>query len=270
MMHINKANINNLTGLWKKYGSQQIGKNKFPFLRINTHWPNRCWFDWKGISDKTSRKTLQEHANDNRLFDELSESTVVSVWPIMSLVNKNELNDQFAQQLIENSLIEKNWVCGFKQMAMSLKLQNKSSHLPSTRPEFQVKTVCTLKEVKEWVDIGSEAFSYNIDRSVIEQLINDKDIQILLGIQNDQAVACALLYKTDDVIGLHQFGVKQAFQGQGIARYFMQEILAACIVWRGEYVVLQASLAGQPLYFSLGFEELFYIKNYQKIRPYNT
>jgi len=264
-MHINKANINNLTGLWKKYGAQQIGNNRLPLLHINTKWPNRCWFDWTALSNETVRKTLQEYANNSTLFEDMSESTVVPIWSIMSRLNEETPEDQLAQQFIENLLIEKNWGCKFEQTTMSLKLQNKAVCSSSARTGFEVRVVSKSKEVGEWVDIGSEAFAYNIDHSVIEQLINDKDIQILLGIQNGLAVACALLYKTGDVIGLHQVGVKQAFQGKGIARCFMREIFSACTLWQGKYVVLQASSAGQPLYFSLGFKELFYIRNYQKI-----
>jgi len=264
-MHIHEANLTNLTGLWKKYGSQHIKGSTLPLLHANTHWPHRCWFDWGTLSGEGIRQTIQGHADNNTLLDNVPESAVVPVWPIISSAGDDGHATLFEQQLIEKQLIKKKWVCGFEQMAMYLELQEGAAYSPSDPTGFQVNPVRTSEDVAQWVDIGSEAFAYNIDRSVIEQLINDKDIQILLGFQNGQAVASALLYKTGDIIGLHQVGVKQAFQGQGIARCFMQDIREACALWQGKYIVLQASQAGQPLYDSLGFRAQFTIKNYQRV-----
>lgn len=264
-MHIHEANIANLTGLWKKYGSQPIKGSTLPLLNANTHWPHRCWFDWGTLSDEGIRRVLQRNADNNTLLDNVPESAIVPVWPMLNRTDEDEYGVQFKQQLIENLLIERKWVCGFEQIAMYLDLQERVACSPSVRIGFQVNPVHTPEEVKSWVDISSEAFAYSIDRPVIEQLINDKDIQILLGFQSGQAVASALLYKTGNIIGLHQVGVKQAFQGKGIARCFMQEIIADCVRWQVKYIVLQASQVGQPLYSRLGFREQFYIKNYRKL-----
>jgi len=260
-MHIDKANITNLTGLWKKYGSRPINGGALPLQHANIHWPHRCWLDW---SRGDIVYTMLGHLNDTSWLKYVPKSAILPIWP---MVSDNENGDAalFEKLLIEKQLQEKKWICTFEQTAMYMKLQEETACLSLTRPGFQVIPVRTSEDIKKWVDIGSEAFAYRIDLPVIENLFNDKDIQILLGWQDEQAVACALLYKTGDIIGIHQVGVKQTFQGQGIARCFMQAILAACTMWQGKYIVLQASQAGQPLYEKLGFTAQFTIKNYQRV-----
>jgi len=255
-MHIDEANLINLTGLWKKYGSRPVNECELPLLLANTHWPHRCWHDWK--TDELS-STMAGYSNDTAWLEDVPESVILPIWPTMSD------NKVFKPLLTEKQLLEKKWIYAFGQIAMYIELHEEMAYHPLTRLGFQVNPECTPEDITKWVEIGSEAFAYCIDRSVIENLINDKSIRILLGYQGEQAVASALLYKTGNVIGLHQVGVKRAFQGQGIAKYFMQEIISTCVLWQGKYIVLQASQAGQPLYDGLGFQAQFTIKNYQRV-----
>jgi len=170
-------------------------------------------------------------------------------------------------QILDRQLEEKKWLCAFQQTAMYLPIKEGASYLPLPCSGFQVNRVRSGEEIAKWIEITSEAFAYHIDhidRVVIEKLINDNTIQILTASQNEQVVACALLYKTGDSIGVHQLGVKKAFQGKGVARRFMLEIIAICALWQGKFIVLQASKEGLPLYESLGFKAQFLIKNYKK------
>jgi GNAT superfamily N-acetyltransferase len=257
-------NLSNLTSLWKKYGAQVIERNTPPLLHANTRWPHRCWLDLGRLSCDGIDPIVLGHTNDNAWLEQVPESAVFPIWPMM--IDKGDCHaGLFEPQGIETRLIEKDWACTFEQTAMYLSLEAGADYAPKAHPEFQVKTVRTPEDVAAWIDIGSEAFDYRIDRSVIETFINDEDVQLLLGCHNDQAIACALLYKTGDVIGVHQVGVMQAFQGKGVARRLMLNILSACALWQGRYVVLQASEAGKPLYDSLGFEAQFLIRNFQKV-----
>jgi GNAT superfamily N-acetyltransferase len=179
-----------------------------------------------------------------------------------------------SEALIEEALLAKHWRCSFEQTAMFLPLslsQGSGSNTASDsntaqrRPGFQVGTVTSLEQVQQWADIGGEAFAYDIDPGVIETLLEDGDIQLLLGWNNDIAIACGLLFKTGDTIGVHQVGVRQDFQGQGFARSFMLELISASTAWQGKNLVLQASEAGKPLYESLGFRTQFLIRNFQRL-----
>ncbi|MCG8381197.1 MAG: GNAT family N-acetyltransferase [Gammaproteobacteria bacterium] len=255
-MQIDEANLANLTGLWKKYGSRRINGDTLPLQYANTHWPHRCWFDMN--MDDLSYM-IPEYLNDTAWLDKVPESMVIPVWPIID--NK----EHGYTERLERLLIEKKWSLAFEQVAMYLALQDTAVYSPPIRHGFKVRPVCRPEDIKRWVDIGSEAFAYNIDYPVIENLYDNKDIKLLLGWQDEQAVTAALLYKTGDIIGIHQVGVKQAFQGQGIARCLMQYIMETCALWQGKYLVLQASQVGQPLYESLGFSMQFPIKNYQRL-----
>jgi GNAT superfamily N-acetyltransferase len=259
-MHIDEANLSNLTQLWHKYGSQRLKTTTLPFLQANIHWPHRCWIDWKARPDNDAAQR-QGDINDNSWVENIPESTVFPLWRTMSTDN-NLPASKFEPQVIEQLLLDKHWYCAFEQTAMYLALADDIKHLPQTRPGFKVKPVDTLEDINVWTDIASEAFAYQIDLSVIQQLVNDEDIQLLLGWENDQAIASGLLYKTGDNIGVHQVGVKQVFQGKGFAKCFMLDIITICAQWQGKYIVLQASQAGKPLYEKLGFKSQFLIKNF--------
>ena len=257
-MHINEANLTNLTGLWKKYGSSAGAT--LPSVYSSPQWPYRSWVEWSGEKLTTG---MHKQVGDFSWLNNLPETAILPVWKI-SDASEFDVSTSLKSLDIENHLIKNNWRCSFKQLAMYLELQTAVSYLPLPRQGFVMTRVSSLHDVKTWVDIASDAFNYMIDRAVIDALLGDDDIQLLLGWQDELPVCCALLFKTGEFIGIHQVGVKRGFQGQGIARYLMLYLLDKCIQWQGKYAVLQASHLGQSLYESLGFKAQFHIKNYQK------
>jgi ribosomal protein S18 acetylase RimI-like enzyme len=263
IMHIDEANLSNLTKLWHQYGSQLVKADTLPILIANIGWPRRCWIDSMVRSDDDSNHHLG-NVNNNQWVKNIPGSATFSLWPTLSSNNNLPLS-KCGMQVIEQSLLDQHWHCAFEQTAMYLTLSGDAKHVLQTRTGFKVRAVDTFEDIKVWVDISSDAFANQIDLRVIQQLINLDDIQLLLGWENNQAVASGLLYKTGDIIGVHQVGVKQAFQGKGLAKCLMLDIIAACAQWQGKYVVLQASQAGKPLYEKLGFKSQFLIKNFKCI-----
>lgn len=241
-MNLIDANLENLTRLWKRYGAMQITGDAQAQAYHNTRWPHRCWWEGGAFADSDLASFI----------DGIPESATVSIWP-----TQGDRSD------IERQLERRDWICAFQQTAMSLTL-NHVSNGSSSEASFRVQPVKTPAGVKEWIAVGSDAFGYTIDVPVIEQFIDDRDVRLVLGTLDGQAVASALLYKTGDVVGVHQLGVCRAFQGRGLARQLMQSLLVAVAKWQGKTVVLQASEAGLPLYQRLGFVSQFVIKNYQK------
>lgn len=261
-MYIKKANLSNLTSLWEKYGAREIKGSTLPTLYASTHWPHRCWLDWESLAVDEIDSSLAGDA----WLDKVPETMILPVWSMIG-ADANRNSARLKEQIIDRQLEEKKWLCAFQQTAMylPLQLQEGASYLPLPCSGFQVNRVRSGEEIVKWIEIASEAFAYSIDRVVIEKLTNDNTIQILTASQNEQVIACALLYKTGNSIGVHQLGVKKAFQGKGVARRFMLEIIAICALWQGKVIVLQASKEGRPLYESLGFKAQFLIKNYKKI-----
>ena len=256
-MHIDQANLKNLTGLWKKYGARPLDGERLPSRHINMHWPYRCWVDSQNVEFNS---TLQDQSNDIVWLENIPDTAVL---PLCSMLSTFDTHDA---GLTEKQFLSKKWSCAFEQTAMYMPLHNKTATPAPGCSGFRLMPVRTPEDIIKWVDIGSDAFAYIIERTVIEKLFKgkDKDVRMLLGWQDEQAVATALLYKTGDVIGLHQMGVKQAFQGQGIARSLLEEVIAMSVKWQGKHIVLQASQAGLPLYKNMGFKAQFIIKNYQK------
>lgn len=97
---------------------------------------------------------------------------------------------------------------------------------------------------------------------MIKHLQSWPGIELWLYWHNEEAVAAVLTLQTGSTIGVHQLGVSPSHQGKGIAKNIMQFLMQRhrkqC-----DYMMLQASLMGQPLYQKLGFQPLFDIRNYQ-------
>lgn len=262
-MHIDEANINNLTDLWKKYGVINLEENTDLVLNVNSTWPYRCWFDWKTLSDSKINELFNPKFNS--LLIQHNNSNVVPLW-ILDNFTGDEVN---RCQIFEKNLLHNEYVCGVEQVAMYLDLHElKNMRLDdqyNIKTDLDIKNVSSAAELDKWINIISKAFEYEVDDAVFFELLKCKDIKILMAYQADQAVAGALLYKTGDVIGLYQMGVLQSLQGQGIARYLMLYLIETSMQWQGRYIVLQASKAGRALYDSLGFKAQFLIKNYKRV-----
>lgn len=254
---IAQANISNLKNLWKKYGSTVLNNNNTlgqkSELHLNTYWPNRCWFESVPEQDISSWLT------------KLPATAILPVWPEL----EKTANKVVQASAIEQQLIANQWQCMLEQTAMSMSLKVNGLYSKEYKADsctgFKLIKVKTAEELALWLDVVQKAFGYSVDRIVIEKLLNDSTVQILLAYYYDEAIASGILFKTGDTIGIHQVGVKPSFQGQGLARDLMGALIDICIQWQGEYLVLQASKAGQPLYQRLGFTEQFILKSYQKV-----
>lgn len=240
---LDKANIDNLTALWRTMGAAPVAGAAGSGWHANTHWPHRYWCDWG------REPTL----NGQALPARLPSRAMVPVWAA------GEDNSPFEQALIARGL----GVC-LEQRAMHLSL---SEWVAEPRDELRIRPVTGAGLVAGWTRLGSRAFGYDIDERVIRRIAGDPGVRLLLAEREGQAVATALLYKTGSVIGVHQVGVPPELQGQGIAYGLMLRLIAACRDWGGHHITLQASSAGEGLYRRLGFEPSFRIRSYRRPEP---
>jgi GNAT superfamily N-acetyltransferase len=242
---LNKANIDNLTGLWEKMGVQQPHLFDVEGLSASVSWPHRYWFGWD--------KDLGKSPEFEKAIAKLSQMAIIPVWH----------RSRDTADFLENSLQENGYGVSFEQTAMYLE---PARYRPATVRTKQVEQIRSAQEVETWTTVASESFGYTIDPVVIQKVASDPDIQLLQMFSEGQVAATAMLYRTADVIGVHQLGVAKKHQGKGLATAFMQHIISAGPELDSRYIVLQASTEAKSLYLRLGFIQQFTIRNYQLIK----
>ncbi|MDU0352677.1 hypothetical protein RS130_00995 [Paraglaciecola aquimarina] len=196
-MNLNKANLDNLTRLWKRYGASLMA-NQGEQCYLNNRWPFRAWAE-------PLTENLIQGSLDEAWLSTLPVSTILPICQKTSQARTQKVNQQVYE--IEASLLSQNWHFSFGQTAMYLPLSGKVREQSAFNSKFEIEQVTHTHTLKLWVQVTSEAFGYQVDETVIQRLIGAEDVQILLVKFGGQAVATALLFKTADVIGVHQVGV---------------------------------------------------------------
>ena len=254
-MHIDSANLDNLTRLWQGYGARSLYADDQFNLCQNSSWPHRVWAE---MASSVSETVLQKAA------ERVATTTLFPLWPAMT-----EAGSAASQETVD-ALVRKSrdWQYAFQHTAMALRLDKPRSvnAQTDTRNPIQINRLSGNADVAAWVATGSKAFGYSIEEDVIVPLLNREDTQIFLGYNEDsQPVATGLLFKTADVVGIHQIGVPFDHQGKGYATQMMRFLIQRAEKWQASYVVLQASEAGRPVYQKLGFVDQFLITYLQRI-----
>jgi GNAT superfamily N-acetyltransferase len=253
-MHIDSANLDNLTQLWQRYGARSLYENDQLQLCENISWPNRIWADMASPVSASSLEQTAKNAPATALFP---------LWPAMTE------NGSAAPQVTVDALVRqsRDWQPTVQHTAMALQLDKQLPINTQTVARYPIHITCLSgdTDIAAWVATGSKAFGYTIDANVIVPLLACEDTQILLAYNEDsQPVATGLLFKTGDAVGIHQIGVPADHQGKGYATQMMRFLIQCAEKWQADYVVLQASEAGRPVYQKLGFVDQFLITYLQR------
>ena len=234
-MDINQENINNLTALWKKYGATVIAQTPESKINASNSWPNRCW-----IEGENNRQFYLTHAPDTHKIMQWGE------------IDNGQLN------------ADSDWQQTSEQTAMYLALNDYDGTTLPRNSAHNLIEVTDPETLKTWAKTSGEAFNYEIDLDALIPLLEEDDASLFLGMVEQQPALTAILYRTGDVVGLHQMGVKPGFQGRGLAGIAMQQLLTICQQSGARYMVLQASQAGFPLYEKFGFQQQFKLTYFEK------
>lgn len=253
-MHIDSANLDNLTQLWQRYGARSLYEDDQLQLNMNISWPNRLWADMAMPVSERSLAQTAKNAPDDAIFP---------LWPVMTE------DGSAAPQLTVDAIVSQSqdWQPAIQHTAMALQLDKQQ--LVDTevvvRNPLHIKRLSDDTDIAAWVTTGSKAFGYTINAKVIVPLLACEDIQIVLA-YNEQSlpVATGLLFKTCNVVGIHQIGVPAEHQGKGYATQMMRFLIQCAEQWQADYVFLQASEAGRPVYRKLGFVDQFLITYLQR------
>lgn len=246
---LNKANIENLTLLWKQMGVRPYRFDGMEKCHVSVSWPNRCWFETEVSVDELPAIV---HG-----INQLPNDLIVPVWP--GLV---ALPDQ-----LESLLKRGGFKVIFEQTAMYLDLDNDPGAVRST---LELMPISSERDVRTWTDIAGRSFGYGMDESVIHKIAVNPDVQLFMAYAGSRPAATAMVFKTGVVVGVHQVGVLPEYRGKGMARELMKDVIRRCTQMPARYVTLQASTVGEPLYSGLGFKRQFKISNYQRIIKVNS
>lgn len=234
---LDKANIDNLTGLWHLMGTTEVQSG----WQRSVGWPRRCWRNWEQRGELL----------DSDMLDAIPSGYLHPVW---------QAGEKTAEQ--EQQLRLQGLEVGLEQLAMVLPLDRELPVID--RPSLQLSQIESRDNAEVWADLCGRAFGYALDAGVIDRLRLQPDVDVLWAMRNGLPLATAILYRTGPIMGVHQVGVPPEFQGQGIARELMHALLVRAQVSGGEHVCLQASAAGEPLYLGLGFQPRFRICSYRR------
>lgn len=231
-------NISNLTCLWKTVGAPFLSnyKNKtLEYCKIeNSGWPNKLWFH-ADISE-----------NDAEMAIQILKKNAGLVIPYWDLYESNSFEILESKGLIKKT----------EQIAMVLKLDQKITQ----QNNLNFKRVLNNEDAKIWSDLYPNAFGYEISNEIL--IHNYKDVHFYLVSLDDNPIGTFMLFQTGKNIGIHGVGVIPEMRRKGFAEEIMKFALNLSIDLNGEYAQLQASAMGAAIYYRLGFEDLFLIKNY--------
>ena len=234
-----KANIENLSALWRTVGTtfdSYYRTADFEFVEISdSEWPNRLW--------------LQQPITQDTV-DLIKEKLVATpsniILPIWEIYDENE--DAF--------FAINGFKVVFEQVGMSLKL----SEPFDINGGVKVQVVTNEEEANIWSTLFIKSFGYVISAETLIKTFQEIDYYIAY--HNGIAVGTALLYRTNNIMGIHAVGIPPEMRRRGYADQIMRSVINIAIENESEYICLQASDMGKSLYLNLGFKEEFLIKNY--------
>ncbi len=236
-MSLDKANIDNLTGLWQRMGAQAESNG----LSRSLSWPRRCWLGW----------------DHRREYESLHIQAAIPSGYLCPIWDAGETTAGLERQLLASG-----FEMGLQQRAMVRPLDQRPV-VPETW-SLQLRLIESAVEATAWSVLCGRAFGYQIDAAVIDRVRQQPGVQVLWAMRQGAPVATAILYQTGPVTGVHQVGVPPEQQGRGIARELMQQLVARVQAQGAEYLCLQASAAGEPLYLGMGFQPQFSIRSYRR------
>lgn len=136
------------------------------------------------------------------------------------------------------------------------------SSLDSTldnHPPFEIRAVSDPGEIDEIAELTVQNTDMPIDTArliVPRSMMTDDAFVPMIARVDGRPVGRGLLFLEDDVAGVYNVGVLEAYRRQGIGEAITWEILQAGREAGAEIGVLQSSEMGYPLYERMGFEPI--------------
>ncbi len=248
---LDRANIDNLTGLWKHMGADTFKLKTTQRLYATTTGTNRLWFDWNGVPEPQDIHVLINKALANKAL------CTIPTW------------GQQSDALVK-TLGSKKFGIAFKQTAMVLRLKEIKTSFARTT---WVRPVKTAQEMKIWAEVASQVFGKfgeSIPLSLVQRMQENRHVYLRIAWFNEEAAGTGLMYEDAGIAGIHYLGILPTYRRQGLARQIMNELIHLMQKRHCEYATLQSSEMAEGLYRELGFSRQFTIKNFCRSKTYPT
>jgi len=243
-VNIVKANIDNLTSLWREVSTPfqaYFSHAGFDYSYLeNSEWPNRLWF----------RKHMTRESIP------LIKEKLLSVSSALTIPYWHIAGDDLSQRLESAGFSTQ-----FEQVGMSLKLKRPYK----VSGGLKLHLVANKHEALLWSELFKKSFGYTIHSKIVLKSMHK--IDYFLAYDQDLAVGTAIAYDTNEVMGVHSVGIPPAMRRKGYAGQIMKLLINSAVKGNYTYMTLQASDMGKHLYLKLGFQEDFLIKNYKLSQP---
>ncbi len=207
-------------------------------------------------------------------------STVPSVWP--NFIFGLKIDAQNAQENLRHlkTLIVE---AGIPDLLVLKQVDSQESWLQENKVRFQGRwagmavnladvpfdiskpnglTIYVVQDeasLHQWIEVVNVGLfgGRELDKRLILNLIEEKDIAFFLGILNGKPVATSMLFLSSGVAGLYLISTLAQFRGQGIGK--AMTLVPLQLAQREGYKlgILQATSMGELVYQKLGFQELF-------------
>ncbi len=120
----------------------------------------------------------------------------------------------------------------------------------------------TRKKLAGWVAACEEGFGKSGTTDEHEIFVNDRNCRYYGYMLNGEIVSTAILNICGKNGGIHEVATPKEFRNKGYATALIKYIINEAKAEGCEILSLQASVYGEPVYKSLGFEEVSHIINY--------
>lgn len=173
-------------------------------------------------------------------------------------INSNQWRDHIHVTLAEPLPLDKVTIKA-QLTAMYLALENAKGVTHQ-----QIVLVQSLKELQLWSSACGQAFGYEINTHSLVPLLNDENATIVAFQVNGIMAGTAILYQSNNNMGIHQVGVLPNFQGRGIGKALMLHLVALAKQKACKSITLQASQDGIAMYLNMGFTPLSSLYHLEK------
>lgn len=140
-----------------------------------------------------------------------------------------------------------------------------TSDLPATNTDAEIDVVTQNSGLTAWTSVAESVFEFSDETNrLITQpsVLDDEDLQYLVGWVDGQPASCGMLALDDTVAGVYVIGVDEKFRRRGIGEAMTWQVLREGRNRGAEVAVLHSTQMAIPLYERMGFETKMKLRHF--------